>query len=196
MLGQLQLPTAPLRNNSAHMRPHTKVNLQSVQSMTPWAWTVSTFFGVGYLAPGSGTYASLATVALWWGAAQLFLPDRPTLVFGTAVAAIAMTMLGTPAATIVAREANRKDPGFVVIDEVAGQLFALVLTPAFARHAGARILLGFVFFRLFDILKPWPIRRLELLPEGPGIMLDDVAAGAAATLLVATIMYTFHHILQ
>ena len=72
-----------------------------------------------------------------------------------------------------------KTPGFVVIDEVAGQLFALIAIPADWKHA----LLAFLLFRLLDITKPWPIRRLERLQGGLGIMLDDVAAGLLALAL-------------
>jgi phosphatidylglycerophosphatase A len=95
---------------------------------------------------------------------------------GTAIAAVVATGIGIPAATIVAREAGREDPGFVVVDEVAGQWIALIAMRPDWRHA----LLALALFRLFDIWKPWPVRRLEELPGGTGIMLDDVAAGVLA----------------
>jgi len=98
------------------------------------------------------------------------------LAVGTGVAALAATIIGIPAATIAAREAGRKDPGFVVIDEVAGQWIALIAVRPDWQHAALALLL----FRAFDIWKPWPIQRLERLPEGTGIVLDDVAAGALA----------------
>ena len=85
-------------------------------------------------------------------------------------------VLGVPAATIVARESGRKDPQFVVIDEVAGQWIALLFSPVDWRHA----LIALVLFRLFDITKPFPVRQLESLPEGWGIVFDDVAAGLYA----------------
>jgi len=94
------------------------------------------------------------------------------------VAAIAVTLIGIPASTIVARESGREDPGHVVIDEVAGQLIALIALPAVPGYA----VLGLFLFRFFDILKPWPVRRFESLPEGTGIMMDDVAAGTLALL--------------
>jgi phosphatidylglycerophosphatase A len=84
--------------------------------------------------------------------------------------------LGVPAATIAARESGRHDPGFVVIDEVAGQWITLLFSPADWRHG----LIALVLFRLFDITKPFPIRRLERLPAGWGIVFDDVAAGLYA----------------
>jgi phosphatidylglycerophosphatase A len=113
---------------------------------------------------------------LWMGAAHLFHPGAVALAVGTALAALAATLIGIPAATIVARESGREDPGFVVVDEVAGQWIALIALRPDWRHA----LLGLLLFRLFDIWKPWPVRRLEELPEGTGIMLDDVAAGVLA----------------
>jgi phosphatidylglycerophosphatase A len=85
-------------------------------------------------------------------------------------------VLGVPAATIVARQSGRKDPQFVVIDEVAGQWIALLFSPVDWRHA----LIALVLFRFFDITKPFPVRQLESLPEGWGIVFDDVAAGLYA----------------
>jgi phosphatidylglycerophosphatase A len=101
------------------------------------------------------------------------------LLIATMVAALAATAIGIPAATIVAREAGREDPGHVVIDEVAGQLFALIGMRADWQHAA----LALVLFRLLDITKPPPVRQLERLHGGWGIMLDDVAAGLIACAL-------------
>jgi phosphatidylglycerophosphatase A len=143
---------------------------------TRWAWLLATFFGAGRMKPGPGTYGSVAAALLWFGAAHLFHPDRLALALATAVAALLITLIGIPASTIVARESGREDPGFVVIDEVAGQWIALIAIRPDWQHAA----LALVLFRLFDIWKPWPIRRLEALPAGTGIMLDDVAAGLLA----------------
>jgi phosphatidylglycerophosphatase A len=143
---------------------------------TRWAWVVATFFGAGLMKPGPGTYGSVAAMLLWVAAARGLHLGGLALVVGTTLAALAATLVGIPAATIVAREAGREDPGFVVIDEVAGQWIALIAVRPDWRHA----VLALVLFRLFDIWKPWPIRRLEQLPEGTGIMLDDVAAGVLA----------------
>jgi phosphatidylglycerophosphatase A len=153
------------------------------EKKTLWAWLTATFFGAGLLKPGPGTYASIATLLLWLAAAHTFHPTTATLAFGTAIAAILATLIGIPAATIVARESGRKDPGQVVIDEVAGQLFALILCPLDWPHA----ILALILFRAFDIFKPWPIRKLEALPAGTGIMLDDVAAGLLALICVQLI---------
>jgi len=147
------------------------------RSRTAWAWVIATFFGAGLLRPGPGTYGSVAALLLWVGAAHLW--HGAGLAVGTALAALAATLIGIPTATIAARESGRKDPSFVVIDEVAGQWIALIAVRPDWPHA----VLALLLFRLFDIWKPWPIRRLEQLPEGTGIMLDDVAAGALALAL-------------
>jgi phosphatidylglycerophosphatase A len=146
------------------------------EKKTLWAWLTATFFGAGLLKPGPGTYASIAALLLWLAATYALHLTTAALAIATTLAAIAATLIGIPAATIVARESGRKDPGLVVIDEVAGQLFALILCPPDWPHA----ILALILFRLFDIFKPWPIRKLEALPAGTGIMLDDVAAGLLA----------------
>src|SRR3984957_11236820 len=156
------------------------------EKKTPWAWSFGTFFGAGLLKPGPGTYGSIAAVLLWYAAAHALHPAPLALAIGTAIAAILATLIGIPAATIVAHESGREDPGHVVIDEVAGQLIALIAIPADWPHA----ILSLLLFRLFDILKPPPIRQLERLPAGTGIMLDDVAAGILA-LIVAQLAHLF-----
>lgn len=90
-------------------------------------------------------------------------------------------VLGVPAATIAERESGRHDPGFIVIDEVAGQWTALLFSPLNWRYA----LLAFVLFRAIDIIKPFPARQLERLPGGWGIVFDDVAAGLYALGIVS-----------
>ena len=143
---------------------------------TRWAWTIATFFGAGLGKPGPGTWGSVAAVLLW-GAFARFLHPTPTTLLLALVAGILLSVaLGVPAATIAARESGRHDPGFVVIDEVAGQWIALLGSPADWRHA----LIALVLFRLFDITKPFPARQLESLPGGWGIVFDDVAAGLYA----------------
>jgi phosphatidylglycerophosphatase A len=151
---------------------------------TRWAWTVATFFGAGFGKPGPGTWGSVAAVLLWaafaWG-----LHPTPETLFLALLAGIALTLVfGIPAATIVARESGRHDPQFVVIDEVAGQWIALLGSHANWRHA----LIALILFRLFDITKPFPVRQLEALPEGWGIVLDDVGAGLYA-LGVASLLH-------
>ena len=111
---------------------------------------------------------------LWAGLARALSPSMRTAV---AIAmAVLIGLIGIPAATRVARGSGTKDPQFVVIDEVAGQLVALIGVPL----AWKSFLAGFILFRVFDIVKPPPVRQLEAIPEGAGIVLDDVAAGLYA----------------
>ena len=143
---------------------------------TLWAWTVATFFGAGLGKPGPGTWGSVAAVLLWALFAKAFHPGPATLMVALVVGIALSIALGVPAATIAARESGRHDPGFVVIDEVAGQWIALLGSPTDWRHA----LIALLLFRLFDITKPFPARQLERLPAGWGIVFDDVAAGLYA----------------
>ena len=115
-------------------------------------------------------------VLLWAAYAFVFHPTAQALLIALLAGIILTLILGIPAATIVARESGRHDPQFVVIDEVAGQWIALLFSPFDLRHA----LIALILFRIFDITKPFPIRRLEDLPEGWGIVLDDVGAGLYA----------------
>ena len=150
---------------------------------TFWAWTVATFFGAGLGKPGPGTWGSVAAVLLWAAAAWgLHLGPHGLLIF-LAIGIALSVGLGVPAATIAARESGRHDPGFVVIDEVAGQWITLLFCPVDWRHG----IIALILFRLFDITKPFPVRRLESLPEGWGVVFDDVAAGLYA-LGVATLL--------
>jgi phosphatidylglycerophosphatase A len=111
---------------------------------------------------------------LWAALASALSPAlRMPLAIGLAAL---VTLIGIPAATRVARGSGIRDPQFVVIDEVAGQLVALVAVPL----AWKCFLAGFILFRAFDIVKPPPVRQLEAIPEGAGIVLDDVAAGLYA----------------
>jgi phosphatidylglycerophosphatase A len=145
---------------------------------TPWAWLTGTFFGIGLIGPGPGTWASLAATVLWFFVARAAHPNAWGLTAATLAAGAIATLIGIPASGIVARESGREDPGHVVVDEVAGQWIALAASPVEFRHA----LLAFFFFRLFDITKPAPARQLERLHGGLGIMMDDVAAGLYALL--------------
>jgi phosphatidylglycerophosphatase A len=143
---------------------------------------IATVFGIGRLHPGPGSWGSATTVLLW-SAIAYSLPTSlrtPVLV----AAAVLVTLIGIPAATQVARASTSKDPQFVVIDEVAGQLIALIAVPL----AWKTFLTGFILFRAFDIFKPPPVRQLEKLPEGTGIVLDDVAAGFYALLVMQILL--------
>lgn len=148
---------------------------------TLWAWTVATFFGAGLGKPGPGTWGSVGAVLVWAGFARLLHPTPVALQIALIAGIVLSIALGVPAATVAARESGRHDPGFVVIDEVAGQWIALLGSPTDWRHA----VIALVLFRLFDITKPFPARQLERLPEGWGIVFDDVAAGLYAWVVAA-----------
>ena len=150
-----------------------------------WATHVATFFGAGRMRPGPGTWGSLAAGLLWWVlASHLPQPWRLPVIL---VLVISVTTIGIPAATLEARGCSKKDPSHVVIDEVAGQLVTLIACPILWKP----LLAGFILFRVFDIVKPFPIRRLEDLPEGTGIMLDDLGAGIYG-LIVLQLLLHFH----
>jgi phosphatidylglycerophosphatase A len=151
---------------------------------TAWAWLTGTFFGIGLLPGGPGTWAALVTAIIWYFAARASHPGSVALTVGSLIAVLAVTVVGIPAASVVEKESGKQDPGHVVIDEVAGQLTALLFVPLEVWH----IVLAFVLFRFFDILKPPPVRQLERLHGGLGIMVDDLAAGVYA-LLVGLIVH-------
>lgn len=163
-----------------------------------WAWWVATGFGSGYLKPAPGTWGSLAAVGVWFGITslawhgwfgwsegcasgvlfiQLFL--APLVVIGIAIRA----------STLVSRQTGLKDPSFIVADEWAGIWVAFIplilhttlWTVPYAWQL-ARLLTPFLLFRIFDIWKPWPVHQLQALPEGTGIVMDDVVAGVYAAI--------------
>ena len=134
---------------------------------------IATVFGSGYSAFAPGTVGSAVGVLLFWPMAATAWPWQ-------AGASAILFVVGSLAAGRVARLVNRKDPGIVVVDEVVGQWVTLTALPFTPFTAG----LGFLLFRVMDIVKPWPARDLEDVPGGWGIMADDVAAGLYANLAV------------
>jgi phosphatidylglycerophosphatase A len=152
-------------------------------SQARWAEIIATFFGIGRLRPGPGTWGSAATVLLWWLIARWIPPDwQPWAVALLALLAVA---IGIPAATRVSRASGSKDPQWIVIDEAAGQLITLIAVPI----SWKSLLLGFILFRGFDIVKPPPLRRLEQFPEGVGIVVDDVGAGLYALAVMRIVLH-------
>ena len=158
-------------------------NVAPISPAPLWATLAATFFGAGRLRPGPGTWGSAAAVVIW----AVLSPWIPTQVQPVVLAALALLaiLVGIPAATRFARASQLKDPQSVVIDEVAGQWITLLFAPV----SWKTLLVGFILFRAFDILKPPPVRQLERLPEGTGIVIDDVAAGLYALL----VMQLVHH---
>ncbi len=163
-------------------------------------------WGVGFIPGAPGTYGSAVGVGVYllvqsagarvstfaaergWNAAAL-ASFRVTFML---LVIAGITLAGVWAATRVEKLLGRKDPGVVVADEVAGQLIAYLFVPI---NAGWwAIIAGFVLFRLFDIWKPYPIRRLEALDAGLGIMADDVFAGVYAA-IVMSLLVSIHALL-
>ena len=159
---------------------------------TRWAFLVATFFGAGCGKPGPGTWGSVGALLVWAVYGWLAKPSPLALLVALLVGIALTLVFGIPAATIAEREAGSGDPGFVVIDEVAGQWIALLGWHANWQNAVAALIL----FRLFDITKPLGIRRLERLPEGWGIIFDDVAAGLYALGVMALLHLVRHMVLQ
>ena len=161
----------------------------STSKRTFWAWTEGTFFGAGFGKPGPGTWGTALAVVMWT-ALNLALHPTPTALLYWLCGGLAFTLVaGIPAATIVAREYGKEDPGLVVVDEAAGVWLALLGSPFDLAHG----LAAFLLFRLFDITKPFPVRKLERLPEGWGIMADDLGAGIYAW-LVMQLLHLVHWI--
>jgi phosphatidylglycerophosphatase A len=148
-----------------------------------WAVLVATFFGAGRLHPAPGSWASLATVLLWWLLASHLPPAARIPVI--LILIVVVVAIGIQAATLEERGSGRKDPNHIVIDEVAGQLVALIACPL----TWQALLAGFILFRGFDVVKPPPVRSLERLPEGTGIVVDDLGAGVYALIALQLLLH-------
>ncbi|HEY3202996.1 MAG TPA: phosphatidylglycerophosphatase A [Thermoanaerobaculia bacterium] len=154
----------------------------------PLATLLATGFGAGLspLVPGTAGSA-LALAAAWLSYASIFPAHAGsvTLSVGLLMSGLVVGLLGVAAAGPVCRALESKDPGCIVIDEISGQLIASAAVPLMAPYrsglveAGAWIV-SFLLFRFFDVVKPGPIRRLQELPGGWGVVADDVAGGLAA----------------
>jgi phosphatidylglycerophosphatase A len=138
------------------------------------AHVLAVWFGCGHVPRAPGTAGTL-------GAIPLYLLLRPHGVVAIAIAAVLITVVGVWASRLVCLRVERKDPQIVVIDEVAGVLIAWAGAPLTPTGAIA----GFVLFRVFDHLKPWPARVAERqMPIGYSVMFDDVVAGLWAALIL------------
>jgi len=147
--------------------------------MNQFALLIASFGYVGFFPVAPGTAGSLAALALF---AFVRWVGMPAFELGMIVAVLAV---GIWSASGAERALGRKDPGPVVIDEVLGMLITLALLPV----SLAGVLLGFLLFRLFDVVKPYPANRMENLPGGYGIMLDDAMAGVYAYLVLRLCMW-------
>lgn len=149
--------------------------------IAPGTWGAGLGVGI-YLALGSAT-AWVVVNAAALGLGRSALPFQQTLNTLLLFVIVLVCLAGTWAATRSEKLLGRKDPGAVVVDEVAGQLITFLFVPWGAGPWA--IVAGFLAFRVFDIWKPYPINRLEALESGLGVMADDVLAGAYAAALMS-----------
>ena len=142
--------------------------------------------GLGLLPAAPGTWASAAVLAAFAGG-RLLWPGQAQgawrWLLAPAVAAVLAAL-----SVAVGNRLQEKDPRWFVLDELAGQALALTGAATLAQAA-----ISFVFFRAFDIMKPWPLRRLEGLPAGWGITADDLAAGALSVLARLVVLLAAGH---
>jgi len=135
--------------------------------------------GLGYMPFAPGTFGSLAALPLCWLMTRL--PLFATIIIAAAIVAVSMWLAGQAEQIL-----QQKDPGFIVIDEICGLVIALIGIPFTLVNVAS----GFILFRIFDIIKPVPIRTLERrIKGGAGIVLDDVAAGIIANIALRIVFY-------
>ena len=139
------------------------------------ALAIATLGGVGWAPVAPGTVASALTIL----ALSLLSFSRTGLI----VVFVVVTLIGTWAAEHAERALGSKDPGAIVIDEVAGMTLSVLLVPLTVPVA----VLAFVLFRVFDVVKPTPARQAQALPGGAGVMVDDLIAGLYALVIVAAL---------
>ena len=139
----------------------------------------STCFGIGYIGKGAGTVAAVACCICWYLA---WRGGYPPVVISLGITAI-ITFIGVWSSSVV-EPIWGKDPSRVVIDEAAGMCISLLFIPVTIKY----VICGLFLFRFFDIVKPIFIRKMELLPAGWGIMMDDVLAGIYTNIILFAIV--------
>lgn len=157
---------------------------------------IGTFFCVGHLRPAPGTWGSLAALPFVWA---LHVLGGPWLL---SAATVAVFFLGLWATRGLLAETDNDDPSEIVIDEVVGMWIALLPASWGAWMMGADVLAlypgwisAFIFFRLFDIWKPWLVGRADRRHDAMGVMLDDVWAGLFAAVVTLVLAAASHQIL-
>ena len=171
------------------------IEKRTASGITDYIALCLTTFGVGYIPGAPGTYGSAIAVAMYLGIAQFEThasghAGNPAFAtaFHHAVNAILLTafcLVGIWASGRTAPIFGRKDPSQAVVDELMGQFVTFCFVPF--GLGWPFILAGFLLFRLFDIIKPFPVRDLEILPGGLGICADDIVAGVYAGICLVAI---------
>jgi phosphatidylglycerophosphatase A len=183
-----------VKESSDELNPAVVVPKSAVATTkTPWqasdylALAIATF-GVGYLPLIPGTFGSLVGVGIF-----LLLFTATSASFAVVLIVILIiTFAGIWAAFRTEELEGRKDPGKVVVDEVAGQMIALLPLTLFTIQSLTRgVIISFILFRLFDIFKPYPAGRFERLKGGFGIMCDDLMAGTYAAVITSILIMVF-----
>lgn len=145
--------------------------------------------GVGYLPLMPGTFGSLLAVGIFLLLAKI--ATGSLLVAVVVVLILVSIVAGIWAGTRTEQLFGRKDPGRIVVDEVAGQFIALFPLTLFTRWSTAAVIVSLILFRFFDIVKPYPANRLQDLNGGAGVMFDDLVAGVYAGVIVLVILIVF-----
>ena len=140
---------------------------------------IATCFKVGYLPLAPGTWGSIFAILVWW----IFLKDLDPLIFGIII--ILFFFIGIIVSNVIIDQNDNNDPSYIIIDELVGQWLALWILP----DGYFYIIIAFILFRFFDIIKPWPIRFMEQLPKGLGVMCDDLTAGLITLILIQIINF-------
>jgi phosphatidylglycerophosphatase A len=147
------------------------------------ALIIATALGAGYAPQAPGTFGSAVGLVLWF--------VLPNILWVQAVAIALVCVAGVWSGTVAERHFNRRDPGQVVVDEVAGMMATLLLNPV---SGFGWMVAAFLLFRAVDIFKPFPVNVLERLPGGAGIMADDVMAGVYANLALRVAIWAVSHL--
>jgi len=205
-------PSPGSPDTAAESSPSAASPASQVASRAPrLALLIATGFGLGYLPKAPGTWGSLGGAALaylswhYWNLGKILLELGVGIEFITRwtsvlvilnyLPLIIVALFGVWAANRVTRWKKVSDPQEIVVDEISGQLFALLIPMGYLKFWGPcmgiicpeepswkYVIPGFILFRVFDIWKPWPVRQAERLPGGWGIMADDWVAGIYAAL--------------
>lgn len=157
------------------------IEKQPIPASDRLAYLIAIGFGAGLVPLAPGTVGAAEGVAIFLALVGLHL-RQPSALFLLVLANVIVFVVGVWASSRACKMIGHEDPRQVVIDEVSGQLIAL--SPLAGSPSVAGVIVAFVLFRLFDIFKPYPIRKLERLHGGLGVMADDALAGIYAAVLI------------